>query len=330
MVARGELMKRLLASYGQEDEFRAVAEQIISEEELKKNRILAKTLRKTLDTLGQNNHVKGLAPLLPFPDEASEFIQRIEPCHSAQDILLESENIRAFTGLLREYRKSEKIRMHGLHVRSKLLFCGPPGCGKTLCAEVFAHELGLPLFIVKLDRLMSSYLGETATNIRKIFEFARRQPCVLFLDEFDAIARSRDDSGEHSELRRVVNSLLLFIDQIQPSGFLLAATNLDQSLDPAVWRRFDEVLWFDAPNKRMIRKYLTNAFKNVPTDFTPCELAEQVSGYSYAELEKICTQSIKLSILGTAKSVSIRNFNNAVADAKRRDKRVKRLAGQKK
>ena len=326
-MARGELMKKLLASYGQEDQFRAVAEEIIGEEERKKNKVLARSLRKTLENLGQFPQTKGLAPLIPFPDEAGEFIQRIEPNRTAQDIQMSTENIRLFTGLLREFRKSDQIKQYGLPVRSKLLFCGPPGCGKTLCAEVFAHELGLPLFVVQLDRLMSSYLGETATNIRKIFEFARRQPCVLFLDEFDAIARSRDDGGEHSELRRVVNSLLLFIDQIQPSGFLLAATNLDQSLDPAVWRRFDEVVWFDAPDERMVRKFLKNAFKNVITDFEPAEQASKVNGYSYAELEKICTQAIKLSILGRAKTVSLRHFNTAVEDAKRREKRTKRLAG---
>jgi SpoVK/Ycf46/Vps4 family AAA+-type ATPase len=326
-VARGELMKKLLASFGHEDEFRAVAEQIIGEEERKKNRVLANTLRKALENIGQTTQPKGLAPLLPFPDEADEFIQRIKPSRSAQDILLTAENMRLFTGLLREYRRSEQIKMNGLTVRSKLLFCGPPGCGKTLCAEVFANELGLPLFVVKLDRLMSSYLGETATNIRKIFEFARRQPCVLFLDEFDAIARARDDSGEHSELRRVVNNLLLFIDQIQPSGFLLAATNLDQSLDPAVWRRFDEVVWFDAPDERMTRKYLINAFKNVSVEFEPSQHADKVAGYSYAELEKICTQAIKLSILGHAKLVTLANFNSAVNDAKRREKRTQRLAG---
>ncbi|WP_354101626.1 ATP-binding protein [Bradyrhizobium sp. RT5a] len=99
---------------------------------------------------------------------------------------------------------------------------------------MFAGELGLPLFVVKIDRLISSYLGETATNVRKIFEFARKQPCVLFLDEFDALARSRDDTSEHNELRRVVNSVLIFIDRIKPKGFLVAATNLDQSLDLAV------------------------------------------------------------------------------------------------
>jgi SpoVK/Ycf46/Vps4 family AAA+-type ATPase len=319
-------MKKLLASYGQEESFRAVAEEIIGEEERKNNRVLARTLRQTLETLGQGAKAKSLGALIPFPDEVDEFVQRVELSKTAQDILLSPENVRIFTGLLREYRKSEQIKMHGLTVRSKLLFCGPPGCGKTLCAEVFANELGLPLFVVKLDRLMSSYLGETATNIRKIFEFARRQPCVLFLDEFDAIARTREDGAEHSELRRVVNSLLLFIEQIQPSGFLLAATNLDQTLDPAIWRRFDEVVWFDAPDERMARKFLLNAFKNVTTEFTPDTLVSEVLGFSYAELEKISTQAIKLSILGRSKSVSERNFKDAVHDAKRRKKRADRLA----
>lgn len=110
--------------------------------------------------------------------------------------------------LVKEFRRGDDIRRHGLQVRSKLLFCGPPGCGKTLCAEIFARELGLPLFVVKLDRLLSSYLGETVSDVRKIFDFACKQPCVLFFDEFDALARARDDSGEHNELRRVVNSLL--------------------------------------------------------------------------------------------------------------------------
>ena len=121
--------------------------------------------------------------------------------------------------------------------------------------------------------------------------------------------------------------MLLFIDQIQPSGFLLAATNLDQSLDPAVWRRFDEVAWFDAPDERMTRKYLTRAFKNVSVELEPSQLADNVAGYSYAELNKICTQAIKLSILGRAKSVSLANFNSAVNDAKRREKRTQRLVG---
>lgn len=159
-----------------------MAEQIIDEEEKKNNRVLARSLRRSLET-AHPARPKALAPLIPFPEAAGDFIERIEPTHNRQDIVLSAENVRIFLGLLREFQSAETIRRRGLSVRSKLLFCGPPGCGKTLCAEVFASGLGLPLYIVKLDRLISSYLGETATNVRKLFEFARTQPCVLFFDE---------------------------------------------------------------------------------------------------------------------------------------------------
>ena len=331
-MARGELIKKLLASYGHEDEFRAVVEQIISEEEKKNNRVLARSLRKTLDNVSAAKPSAGkLSRLIPFPDEANDFIQRVEPVHGWQDILLSPENSALFLGLIREFRQADRIRRHGLAVRSKLLFCGPPGTGKTLCAEVFANELGLPFFHVRLDSLISSYLGETASNIRKTFEFARRQPCVLFFDEFDAIARSRDEAGEHNELRRVVNSLLIFIEQIQPGGFLIAATNLDSHLDPAIWRRFDEIVWFDSPDATMVRKYLTHAFRNVRASFDPTEYTDQLRGYSYADLERVCVQSVKLSILGGNKAVSDKDFQAALQEGKRRFARKKQLeekAGQ--
>ncbi|MEQ9245083.1 MAG: ATP-binding protein [Nitratireductor sp.] len=328
-MARGELVKRLLASYGHEAEFRAVVEQIISEEEKKNNRVLARSLRKTLENIVTTARpVGGLSPLIPFPDEANDFIQSVKPTHGAQDILLSPENTELFLGLIREFRQSDRIRRHGLPVRSKLLLCGPPGTGKTLCAEVFANELGLPFFHVRLDRLISSYLGETATNIRKTFEFARRQPCVLFFDEFDAIAGTRERAGEHSEIRRVVNSLLIFIEQIQPGGFLVAATNLDGHLDPAIWRRFDEIVWFDAPDPPMLQKYLDHAFRNVQITFDPADYAVQLQGYSYADLERVCIQAIKLSILGGNKAVSDSNFRDAMRDARRRLTRKQKLEAQ--
>ncbi|KGJ01724.1 ATPase family associated with various cellular activities (AAA) [Paracoccus halophilus] len=328
-MARGELVKKLLASYGHEEEFRAVVEQIISEEEKKNNRVLASSLRKTLDNIGTAaRSATGLSRLVPFPDEANDFIQRMVPAHGPQDILLSPENTELFLGLIREFRQADRIRRHGFPVRSKLLFCGPPGTGKTLCAEVFANELGLPFFHVRLDSLISSYLGETATNIRKTFEFARRQPCVLFFDEFDAIARSREEAGEHSELRRVVNSLLIFIEQIQPGGFLIAATNLDGHLDPAVWRRFDEIVWFDAPDAAMVRKYLVHAFRNVRASFDPAGYADQLLGYSYADLERVCVQAMKVSVLGGNKAVSDKDFREAMRDARRRLTRKQKLEAQ--
>ena len=325
-MARGELMMKLLASYGRDDEFRAVAEQIIDEEEKKNNRVLAKSLRRTLEAgPSKPSSPKALAPLLPFPDAASDFVERLEPRHNKNDIVLSATNVRVLFGLVKEFRRGDDVRRHGLAVRSKLLFCGPPGCGKTLCAEIFAAELGLPLFVVKLDRLISSYLGETAGNVRKIFEFARKQPCVLFFDEFDALARAREDSGEHNELRRVVNSLLLFIDQIRPKGFLIAATNLDQALDPAIWRRFDEVIWFEKPDRRMIDRFLRMRFKNVAVAFDPARRSDALEGYSYAEIERICLQAIKAMIIDRRKQVEERDFNRALEDEARRRAGNKRL-----
>lgn len=325
-MARGELMKKLLASYGRDDEFRAVAEQIINEEEKKNNRVLARSLRRSLEAgPSRPTRPKALAPLIPFPEAAGDFIELVEPTHSKQDIILSPENIRIFLGLLREFRSADTIRRRGLSVRSKLLFCGPPGCGKTLCAEIFASELGLPLYIVKLDRLISSYLGETATNVRKIFEFARKQPSVLFFDEFDALARARDEDGEHNELRRVVNSLLIFIDRIQPKGYVVAATNLDQSLDPAIWRRFDEVIWFDRPDKQMIARFLRMRFKNVPISFDPAVHIGELDGYSYAEMDRLCLQAIKASIIDKRKTVSEGDFVDAMADERRRRRRTSRM-----
>ena len=318
-MARGELMKRLLASYGRDEEFRAVAEQIIVEEEAKNNRVLARSLRKTLDNASPHSkNTRTLAPLIQFPDAASDFVERFEPIHTKNDIVLSAENTGVFLDLVREYRRADEVRRRGLPVRSKLLFCGPPGCGKTLCAEIFAAEVGLPLFVVKLDRLISSYLGETAANVRKIFEFARAQPCVLFLDEFDALARARDDSSEHNELRRVVNSLLLFIDRIRPKGFLVAATNLDESLDPAIWRRFDEVVWFERPDGPMIDRFLKLKFKNAELVFDPFSHAHALEGYSYAEIERICVQTLKAAVIDRRKQIRERDFIRAISDEKRR------------
>lgn len=191
-----------------------------------------------------------------------------------------------------------------------------------MCAEVFAGELGLPFFHVRLDCLVSSYLGETATNIRKTFEFARRQPCVLFFDEFDALARSREEASETGELRRVVNSLLMFIEQIEPGGFLIAATNLADQLDPAIWRRFDEVVWFDLPDAQMIEAYLRHAFRNVANTIDPTAHIGRLEGSSYADLARITQQAIKLSILDGNKGVSESHLRAALRNAERRRTRL--------
>lgn len=153
----------------------------------------------------------------------------------------------------------EQLLNHGLGAASALLLHGPPGCGKTLLAEVISERLALPLYVARLDGVISSYLGSTAKNLRAIFEFAARTPCVLFLDEFDALAKLRDDSQEVGELKRVVNTFIQTLDRYRNDLVLVAATNHEQLLDSAIWRRFSFILRLDYPSLKQ-RRALWRAF----------------------------------------------------------------------
>ena len=230
-----------------------------------------------------------LIPLsLARDNRFTHLIQAIEPRHHNDDIVLSAANAELFRELIAEFRHGDTLRRHGLPVIAKLLFCGPPGCGKTLMAEVFAHETGLPLLVARLDAIISSFLGETASNLRKLFDEVERRPCVLFLDEFDALARTRSDVSEHSEMRRVVNSLLMLIERYHGRGFVIAATNVEHSLNSAIWRRFDDVIVFDLPDEEHIRRVIALKTHNFPIDFDLAERVKRLQGYSFAEIERIC------------------------------------------
>jgi hypothetical protein len=151
-------------------------------------------------------------------------------------------------------RSKATLENHGIAAGTNLLFYGPPGCGKTLLACYIAKEIGLPLYTARLDGLISSFLGSTSKNIRAVFEFAAKTPCVLLLDEFDAIAKLRDDQQELGELKRVVNSFVQNIDALGRETILIAATNHERLLDPAVWRRFQHILHVDFPSEEQRRK----------------------------------------------------------------------------
>ena len=270
---------------------------------------------------------KSLTPLRLAHDRISNLIEEIEPRRQRDELVISPLNLQTFSGLIEEYRHADTLRRHSLPIRSKLLFCGPPGCGKTITAEIFARELGLPLYVAKLDAIISSFLGETASNLRKLFDEVNRRPCVLFLDEFDALARNRKDDSEHNELRRVVNSLLMMIDRYNGRGFLIAATNLDETLDPAVWRRFDEVILFSPPNDRQTEALIKLKTRNFPITFSITDKLSKLRGLSYADIERVCLNAIKRSILKRSKSVLENEFNRAVRDERRRQAIRAHVAG---
>lgn len=196
--------------------------------------------------------------------------------------------------LVREWDLAGELRENGLSPSRSVLMEGPPGVGKTMTANWIAARLGLPLVTLDLSTVMSSFLGKTGNNIRAVIDFARSFPCVLLLDEFDSIAKRRDDETDVGELKRLVTVLLQSVDSWPDTSLLIAATNHEELLDPAVWRRFDLVLRFDLPDVSAIEKFMVS--RGVKSDFAHAASA-LIRGQTYARIEKILNIARKASVL---------------------------------
>jgi SpoVK/Ycf46/Vps4 family AAA+-type ATPase len=181
-------------------------------------------------------------------------------------------------------------------------------------AEVFAAELSLPLVYVRFDAVVSSLLGETAANLRKVFEYSQRGRWIVFFDEFDAIGRSRDDTTEHGEIKRVLNSFLQIMDNFDGRSLVIAATNFEQVLDLAVWRRFDEVVRFERPGDAQLRLVIRKRL--APLDFQDSqidELVKPLAGSSYADAERVCFDIRKSCVLRNDRRVGSQDLEDAIS-----------------
>lgn len=199
--------------------------------------------------------------------------------------------------LLAEWRSEAKLRSKGIEPRRTVLLHGPPGCGKTYLAKYLADQLKLKLFVVRFDSLLSSYLGETGQNLRKVFDYISSNRCALLIDEIDAIAKLRDDRNDLGELKRIVISLLQNIDLGSNRSLLIAATNHPHVLDPAIWRRFEVIVEVSAPSYQE-RLQLLERFLGVKTSDKVARIfAESTDGSSGAKLETICTNAKRRQLL---------------------------------
>ncbi|MGJ4859392.1 AAA family ATPase [Labrys sp. La1] len=225
---------------------------------------------------------------LPMPDKIRELVFQIQPQRSLRDLILPKTVVTELANLVEEYQQADLLRSHSVEPRHTMLLQGPPGTGKTSLAEALATELGLPFFVVRYDGVIGSYLGETASRLNDLLEFASSTPCVLFFDEFDAIGKERGDVHETGEIKRVVSSLLIQLDALPSHVFVVCATNHPELLDRAVWRRFEVHLLLPLPGKLQIRRWTSRLLEELGfgRSFSAEEIADIFAGASFSDLEQ--------------------------------------------
>jgi SpoVK/Ycf46/Vps4 family AAA+-type ATPase len=322
-MARGETLRKLFRSFShnEREEFLAAAREIIEEEKNKNHVLLARDLEKLL--LNGTEYTKplaaNLAPWNQFPEPPKDKdtglsllnVQRFDL--TWERIVLSKKIVDILQQIVLENRKQDILVAYNLKPKNKLLFCGPPGCGKTQTAKILSSALGLPLVYVNLTAVFSSYLGQTATNLQKIFTYIENGEWVVLFDEFDAIARDRDNLNEHGEVKRLVNSLLQLIDNATNQSIFVAATNHEKLLDSAVWRRFDEVIFFDNPTVELrtalLSRYLS-AIRYTAIDLS--SFAARLENATGADIERICSDAIKAVVLRGERSLTADDLEFAI------------------
>ncbi|MEG4531988.1 ATP-binding protein [Microcoleus sp. D2_18a_D3] len=322
-MARGETLRKLFKSFSHNERegFLAAAMEIIEEERNKNHLLLARDLEKLLQN--GNGYIKPLAanptPWHQFPEPPKDkdtglALLDVKQFDLTWDHIVLSEKIfDILQEIVLENRKQDILAAYNLKPKNKLLFCGPPGCGKTQTAKILSSALGLPLVYVNLTAVFSSYLGQTATNLQKIFTYIEKGEWLVLFDEFDAIARDRDNLNEHGEVKRLVNSLLQLIDNATNQSIFVAATNHEKLLDSAVWRRFDEVIFFDNPTVEQRTALLSRYLSAIRyTAINLSTFADRLENATGADIERICSDAIKAVVLRGERTLTADDLEVAI------------------
>lgn len=268
-------------SGGSEASFKKALQDLAHDEERKGNVALATSLLSAYSTDNRTNtlasssplsemsfSIQGIAPPPKDKDSTLELLEIMQPKIKLEDVALPEKTKEALEQIIHEQKQSDALLQKGITPTNRVLFCGPPGCGKTMTANAIAGEIDIPVAYVKLDGLVSSFLGQTGANIRKIFDYVKNKRIMLFLDEFDAIAKKRDDAHELGELKRVVTTLLQNMDNMPANVFLVAATNHHHLLDTAIWRRFNTSILLELPNADQRETIIVRNLKSMLADYT--------------------------------------------------------------
>ena len=322
-MASAEQIKALIESYMEQDEahFYSVAMQVAAHEAKLGHGKLAQELRTLIDEAKKKQtrfKTDRPIPLVQPRGELASLLAASYPKLRLNDMILEMGIQERIQRIIKEQRQTTKIRAHGLTPRRKLLFVGPPGTGKTMSASVLAGELGLPLLVVRLENLITKYMGETAAKLRIVFDAIAQSRGVYLFDEFDSIGSHRGQVNEVGEIRRILNSFLQMIDQDDSDSIILAATNHPKILDYVLFRRFDDVVEFILPDQALIIELLENklsAFKTSRINWK--KLSGESLGLSYSEICKACEDAVKDAIICDQEKLATEDISKLLAERKR-------------
>ena len=316
-----EQVKALISSLTEGDEahFYAIAMQIAAHEARLGHGKLAEEIRTLIDRAKSRVHPpsKGPIPIARPRGEVAELLSVSYPNAHLKDMILSDQTKRKLERVIREQRSVQVIRNRGLTPRRKLLLIGNPGTGKTLTASVLAGELGLPLFVVRLDGLITKFMGETAAKLRLIFEALNQTRGVYLFDEFDSIGSARGLTNDVGEIRRVLNSFLQMVEQDNSDSLVIAATNHVGMLDRALFRRFDDVIEYNLPDKARINETLRAklaGFKTQRIQWT--KAASLADGLNFADITRACEDAIKDALVHDRLFVSQADLVRAIEERK--------------
>jgi AAA+ superfamily predicted ATPase len=262
-MARSDLLINLVKAgvSGDTGTFNRTVDAIVAEERAKQHNVVADQLERVVRTTNGNGPSNVIRHAPESGHRARDFISEIMPRRRLDDLVLPETTLLATKQLIEEQQRGNLLRSHSLEPRHRILLVGPPGNGKTTLAEAIAESLAVPFFVVRYEGMIGSFLGETAARLKRVFEYARTTPCVLFFDEFDAVGKERGDKHETGEIKRVVTSLLMQIDDLPSYVVVIAATNHAELLDRAVWRRFQLRLPLPAPSLKQLADYIEQLAK---------------------------------------------------------------------
>lgn len=323
-MATSAQLKALFKSFaeGDENRFYTYALQISAHEARRGHGKLAKELRDIIDAAKQNREKIAFTqqplPIVQPKGELANLFSASYPKTRLVEMILDNEVSDRLKRIIKEQRQVEKLQSHGLSPRRKFLLLGPPGTGKTMTASALAGELNLPLFVIRLEGVITKFMGETSAKLRLVFDAIKQHRGIYLFDEFDSIGTTRGSINDVGEIRRILNSFLQFIDQDNSNSLILSATNQPGILDYALFRRFDDVIEYSLPGKSNRIKLLENkltGFRNPGLNLE--KLANESEGLSCAEICRACEDAVKETIINHKEKVTQKTIEQMIAERKK-------------